>query len=143
MRLNRLFRGASIASVLTAALAFATGIAVAQSTDDAQKSGEAWLSLIDNQKYADSWKDASSYFRMRVPEQQWVAMVKGVRGPLGSMKSRTVQSATATKSLPGAPDGDYVVIIFQASYQNKASAVETLTVMKDGGQWRSAGYFIR
>jgi len=45
--------------------------------------------------------------------------------------------------MPGAPDGNYAVIVFDTSFQSKASAVETLTVMADGEKWRAAGYFIR
>jgi hypothetical protein len=124
-------------------LAAAMLLAAIPSNDEAQASGEAWLALIDNAKYAESWKEASSYFRGRVPEKQWVEMVKGVRAPLGKLVSRKQQSITFAKSLPGAPDGSYAVIVFRASYANKASAIETLTLMVDGDKWRAAGYFIR
>lgn len=116
---------------------------VAQSSGEASQRGEAWLALIDNQKYADSWSEASSYFRARVPRQQWIDMVKGVRAPLGSLKSRALKNTTTAKSLPGAPDGEYTVLQYETSYQNKANAVETLTLMNDSGKWRCAGYYIR
>jgi hypothetical protein len=55
-----------------------------------------------------------------------------------------LESATATHSLPGAPDGDYVVIKFASSFENKASAVETVTPMKDtDGKWHVSGYYIK
>jgi len=111
--------------------------------DQAAPSGEAWLKLVDNAKYADSWKEASSYFRSRVPEKTWVSMVQGVRAPLGSLVSRTQPSVTFAKTLPGAPDGNYALMQFQSSFQKKSSAVEMLTLMAEGDQWRVAGYFIR
>ena len=111
--------------------------------DQAAPSGLAWLKLIDDSKYADSWKEASAYFRMNVSEKDWVVKVKGVRGPLGALVSRNVATTTFAKTLPGAPDGNYAVMTLQTSFQNKASAVETLTVMADGEKWRVAGYFIR
>ena len=47
-------------------------------------------------------------------------------------------------SLPGAPDGEYVVIQMETSFENKASAVETITPMRDSdGEWRVAGYYIK
>ncbi len=47
-------------------------------------------------------------------------------------------------SLPGAPDGEYVVIQIQTSFENKKSAVETITPMLDkDGRWRVSGYQIR
>ena len=124
-------------------LIFAAVLFAAPLNDQAASSGEAWLGLIDNGKYADSWREASSYFRSRVPEKAWVSMVQGVRAPLGALVSRSQPSVTFAKTLPGAPDGNYALMQFQTSFQNKANAVETLTVMADGEKWRAAGYFIR
>ena len=46
--------------------------------------------------------------------------------------------------MPGAPDGRYVVVQYDTVFENKASAVETVTPMADpDGVWRVAGYFIR
>jgi len=128
----------AVFSLIFAALLFA-----APANDQAASSGEAWLKLVDGGKYADSWKEASAYFRSRVPEKTWVSMVQGVRAPLGSLVSRSQPSVTFAKTLPGAPDGNYALMQFQTSFKNKASAVETLTVMADGDQWRVAGYFIK
>jgi hypothetical protein len=38
---------------------------------------------------------------------------------------------------------NYAVIVFDTSFENKASAMEQLTVVAEGDQWRMAGYFIR
>ena len=70
-------------------------------------------------------------------------MVSAVRGPLGEKRSRKLKSVNRMKTLPGAPDGNYAVMQFDASFANKANAVETLTVMEDAGQWRASGYFIK
>ncbi len=122
---------------------FAALLFAAPVNDQAAPNGEAWLKLIDNAKYTESWKGASSYFRSRVPEKTWVSMVQGVRAPLGSLLSRSQPSVTFAKTLPGAPDGNYALLQFQTSFHKKSSAVETLTLMAEGDQWRVAGYFIR
>ncbi len=126
-----------------AAIIFAAVLFAAPLNDQAVPSGLAWLKLVDSGKYADSWREASTYFRSRVPEKQWIPMVQGVRTPLGALVSRKQRSPTFTTTLPGAPDGNYAVIVFDTSFQNKASAMEQLTVMADGEKWRVAGYFIR
>ena len=42
------------------------------------------------------------------------------------------------------PDGQYVVIQFTSSFENKKSAIETITPMLDpDGQWRVSGYYIK
>jgi hypothetical protein len=54
-----------------------------------------------------------------------------------------VESAQYRTSLPGAPDGEYVVIRFKTEFENKKEAYETVTPMKDkDGEWRVSGYYI-
>lgn len=103
-----------------------------------------WLGLIDSGRYGQSWKDASGYFRGAVTEKGWDASLRGVREPLGKVLSRDVQTAREAASLPGAPDGHYVVIELRTSFAAKASAIETVTFTQErDGTWRAAGYFIR
>ena len=67
-----------------------------------------------------------------------------MRSPLGAVQSREVASHDYRTTLPGAPDGQYVVFQFTTSFEHKANAVETVTAMQgDEGDWRVAGYFIR
>lgn len=121
--------------------------AVAQNADKekaAVASAEKWLALVDEGRYAESWKQASSYFREQVSEQQWEQAAQKARKPLGKLVSRQLNNQQYRTSLPGAPDGEYVVMQFDTSFANKKSAVETVTVMIDkDGAWRAAGYFIR
>jgi hypothetical protein len=110
----------------------------------AESAALAWLSLVDAGNYAQSWSAASTLFRQKVPESQWQSAAAGARAPLGSLKSRKVQSATLKNSLPGAPDGEYVVVQFASSFEHKASAIETVTPMKDvDGKWHVSGYYIK
>ena len=126
-----------------ASMIFAAVLLAAPVNDQAAPSGLSWMKLIDSARYVDSWREASTYFRLRVPQKQWVNMVQSVREPLGALISRKQRSISFVTTLPGAPDGNYAVIVFDSSFKNKASAVETLTVMAAGDQWRTAGYLIR
>ncbi len=110
----------------------------------AVSSAERWLRVIDEGKYAESWKDAAEPFRNAVTQAQWEQSLQAVRKPLGRSLSRTIQSKTYKTSLPGAPDGEYVVIQFTTSFEKKKSAVETVTPMRDrDGTWRVSGYYIK
>lgn len=105
---------------------------------------EKWLAMIDEGKYAESWQEAASYFKNAVSQKQWEQSLQGVRTPLGKVVSRKVLSASYTTSLPGAPDGEYVVIQFTTSFLAKKSATETVTPMIDkDGKWRVSGYYIK
>jgi len=117
---------------------------VADKEKAAIAAAEQWLAFLDAGQYAKTHDEAASYFRGAVPKDQWTQQIQGVRDPLGPLKSRKVKNTTYATSLPGAPDGEYVVIIFEASFDNKASALETVTPMLDrDGQWRVSGYYIK
>jgi hypothetical protein len=110
----------------------------------ATESANHWLSLIDGGSYADSWDVAAPVFKGAVQKAQWAKMLEATRAPLGKVVSRSVKSAVYTTSLPGAPDGQYVVIRYETSFEHKKSAVETVTPsLGEDGQWRISGYFIR
>ena len=67
-----------------------------------------------------------------------------VRKPLGRVLSRKLKTATFETSIPAAPDGQYVVIQYDTSFENKKAAVETVTPMlDDDGKWRVSGYYIQ
>ena len=112
--------------------------------DEARKSAEHWLDLVDGGKYGESWLSAAGYFKAAVSKERWEHSLNAVRRPLGDLVSRELKSAKYLKSLPGAPDGEYVVLQFETSFANKKTAVETVTPMLDkDGVWRVSGYYIK
>ena len=124
-----------------------SAVAVPAASDAERRATDAsliWLGLIDNGQYAESWKNASDYFRRAITEKGWDVLLRVERDPLGKVLSRDIQATKEATSLPGAPDGHYVVIELQTSFSAKASAIETVTFMEErDGTWRAAGYFIR
>ena len=110
----------------------------------AVSAAEKWLSLVDEGKYGESWKEAAEYFRNALTQEQWEQSAQAVRKPLGKLVTRKMKSTTYKTSLPAAPDGEYVVIAFLSSFENKKSAIETVTPMMDkDGKWRVSGYYIK
>ena len=113
-------------------------------TKSAQRAAETWLGHVDAGEYAASWQEASPYFQGAVTEQVWAASLHGIRKPLGKVISRTLQSAQHTQSVPGAPDGHYVVMQFATRFEHKQAAVETVTFLHEkDGTWKAAGYHIK
>ena len=131
------------------ALLLIAPLAVTSAQDDtdvsaAEAAATDWLSLTDGGQYVESWQASSSFFRAAITAEDWTAALEGARASFGALNSRETASAQYSTSLPGAPDGEYVVFEFNASFVNKQRAVETVTVMRDlDGTWRVAGYFIR
>ena len=110
----------------------------------AQRAATAWLALTDGGKYAESWDSAAALIKAAITKPGWEKALKSARSPLGALKSRKLKSATFARSLPGAPDGEYVVIQFDARFESKAAAIETITPMHEkDGSWRVSGYYIK
>jgi predicted lipoprotein len=113
-------------------------------TTPAMAVAESWLVYVDKGHYAESWEDSAAYFRGAVPKSQWETTLAQARGPLGIAIARKVRSATYTRSLPGAPEGEYVVIQYDTRFENRPQSVETVTPMREkNGTWKVAGYHIR
>ena len=136
-----------IALLIGLSLVLMAGISVAHGSGNekaAIASAEKWLAAVDEGKYAESWQEAAAYFRNAVTKEQFEQSMLAVRKPLGRLVSRKVRSATYKTSLPGVPDGKYVIIKFETAFEHKASAIETVTPMFDkDGKWRVSGYFIK
>ena len=119
-----------------------------QKIEDAKKqaveAAEAWLALIDQEKYGDGWEAAATFLKNAVSKEDFMKSLTAVRKPLGNVTTRKLSSKHYRTSLPGAPDGQYVVIQFETSFENKKESVETITPMLDKDKtWKVSGYFIK
>jgi len=127
-----------------AARARAADPAASPAEKAAEASARAWLALVDDGKYGESWDAAATMFRSAVTKAGWESALDGVRKPLGKVLSRKLRGAKSMTDLPGAPPGEYVVIQYDTSFANRASATETVTPMKEkDGSWRVSGYYIK
>jgi hypothetical protein len=109
------------------------------SPDDRAKQ---WLSLIDDQNYADAYKQMGAAARDKVSEQNFAAKIGGTRTPLGAMSSRTLKDINVAKTLPGMRDGQYTIVRYDSAFAHKAAAIESVTLESENGAWSVVGYFI-
>lgn len=101
-----------------------------------------WLTLIDDQNYADSYKQLGAGARSKISADAWSSKVSGVRTPLGAMTSRALKDVKLTKTLPGMRDGQYATVRYDSAFAHKAAAVESVTLISENGAWSVIGYFI-
>lgn len=105
---------------------------------------QSWLALVDAGDHAASWHNASVLFQNAVDKQQWATVAKDARQRHGDFISRSVKSVSYTTSLPEAPAGEYVVIIFNSEFEKAKTVTEAVTPMLgEDGKWRVAGYYIQ
>ena len=136
-----------VLGVIVAGFIFTMAPARAQDVDKVEKAEAAalaWLALTDAGDYPGSWDHSAGSFQASISKPNWIHAVGNVRQPLGGLISRKVKSATFTRSLPGAPDGEYVVIQYDTQFEHKNGAIETVTpLLEKDGSWKVSGYFIK
>ena len=105
---------------------------------------EAFLTFVDAGDPAGSREVAGPFFQSKVTSQQWRTIMTSVREPLGAAQQRSLVSVQRATTLPGAPEGEYELLLFETRFENgTAPMVETLVMMKGKDGWEMTGYFIR
>ena len=140
-QISALMRTATVLFLLTVGV---PSVASAEEPEvAAEQAALSWLSLLDGEQYFATWNSAAALFKDQLTPVEWQKAAFAARTPFGALRSRHLKRATYATSLPGAPDGEYVVLEFDSVFDHKAAAVETVTPMLDDGVWRVGGYFIR
>jgi len=140
MRILTLF----IISLISLTPSFAQEVNTSDKQKQAVVAAQEWLVKLDNRKYIETWQEAGDLLKNVVTKEEWEKSISAPREMLGSVEKRIVKSIEYKTELAGAPDGEYVVIEFETSFQNKKSAIETVTPYKGkDGEWRVVGYYIK
>ena len=111
--------------------------------EQARTAARAWLALLDGYEFEESWRAAGEMLKGTVTQEEFATKMSATLGPLGAVSSRGAKSSEHSTTLPGAPDGEYVVLKFDTVFKNEQSAVETVVLRKEpDGLWRVSGYRI-
>jgi len=114
----------------------------AQDDAPARAAGEKWLALIDQAKYKDAWKQANQNYKSQTTAAEWEGQIRSMRGAAGTLKERKFTASRHSKTVPGAPDGDYTILEFSTAFEKKAKAMEILVLSQERGAWAVAGYSV-
>lgn len=134
--------------LLMSVIILSTIVCTSSSNPEAETAAVAvakdWLTLVDRERYGEGWDEAAQYFKTALTREKWQQAMRAARKPFGKNISRELKSKHYRTSLPGAPDGEYVVIQFSASFSHKKLALETITPMLEkDGKWRVSGYYMK
>jgi len=119
----------------------------------ALNAAQSWVALVDSGRYAESWNNSTQYAKDKLPKEKWTQICESARKPLGRNTSRKLKSKKYLTFLPGyheltprpgAPKGEYVMIEFKSSFENRDSVIEVITPMLEkDGQWRVSDYMMK
>ena len=112
-------------------------------TDNAQ-AANAWLKLIDEGKFGESWDAGSKTFQLTIKRDEWIKAEEKLRKPLGTVVSRKLLQQLPKENPKGLPAGYYMVLIYETDFSNRPKANELLTmVLESDKQWRTLTYQAR
>lgn len=107
----------------------------------AQKASESWMLLWDAGKYAETYKELSSYSKKAFDDKAWFAYWTTARKPFGKLKSRKILNISLVKSLEGMPERSDAVFKYLSSFENKEDVFETFSlILEKDGTWREISY---
>ena len=146
----RLLIGAILMSLALALLAvvagpqlsspgIATPPVTAEASDAAvEAAARRWLALVDEGRWAESWAATATSFRTLNTSAVWAAASEKVRTPLGAVRKRTLLSHD---SVPAPPQG-YEVVKFRTDFANRMGVTETVSLDREGDDWRVVGIYL-
>lgn len=125
----------AFASMSGSADAPAAAPSTAPAESPAVVAARTWLALVDKRDWNTSWEATGQAFKALNTAETWARVASQVQGPLGAVKSRVLVSE---ETVPAPPYG-YQMVKFRTDYANKPGAIETLSLVREGGSWRVVG----
>ena len=104
---------------------------------DASRAARDWLALVDAQKWQESWAATGADFRKANSVANWQAAGEQVHAKLGPAQSRELLSDFDTPS-----SNDVRAVRFRTIFADHQGKTETLSLNREGGQWRVAGIYV-
>jgi hypothetical protein len=83
--------------------------------------GDHWLDLIDRGKFDESWIAAAVVLQEAITQKEWSADLAARQPKLGRTIMRERKSETYSKTLRGAPTGDYVIVTYLTKFEKDAA----------------------
>ena len=104
----------------------------------ATDAAKAFLARVDARDWAGSYAATGQKFRSVNTQALWAETSEKVYPPLGALRSRTLSYADY---VPAPPNGSWIVK-FHSSFANRASAIETLSLVREDGGYKVTGIFV-
>ena len=104
----------------------------------AARAAEAFLTLIDESRWAESYAATGTQFRKLNSLERWTELSEKVRPPLGTVLTRNL---VTNEFVPAPPEG-YQLVKFASSYADGTNQVESVSLEWEDGAWRVVGIVI-
>ncbi len=96
---------------------------------------------IDAGRYEKLYQEAADEWRKASTLDESKATFKTLRDKLGNVRTRELQTAREEQTSTGPISGHSLVVVYRTSFEH-GDGMETLTLLKHGGRWYLARYFV-
>ena len=111
--------------------------AVADLDAERESAARQWLALVDRSDWEASYAAARSAFRDANTLANWRDASQQARVPLGALISRKAVGFADVPSNEG-----YQVVRFETDFENRRGVIETVSLQREDGVLKVAGYYI-
>ncbi len=109
-----------------------------------------WLQILDENRYDEAWNLCNSDLQAEVEQAEWVGGLEQVRKPLGMPIKRVTTKLVPTDSLPDAPEGRYLVLVFKTEFMNIEFPMTEVVILEknrdlsvdDPSAWTVSSYYL-
>jgi hypothetical protein len=109
----------------------------------AERQALGFLGYLDQGRFPESYAYTGMLIRSSVDRDTFAQKVESARNGTGAFVGRNLMDASYTTSVPGAPEGQYVILHYAASFANRQDTVETVTLALAKNYWWVSGYYIK
>jgi len=99
--------------------------------------------MIDSRKAEAAYAQASTLLRVSRDQQEWSQTINRSYALLGPVQERTLVAVRSVQTFPKLPDGEYLIVQFNAQTAHKSKAAEVILLHQQGSDWLVADYSIR
>ncbi len=104
----------------------------------------AWLKLLDQGSFAESWRQASPAFQKAVTQADWERGVAQARSAYEPFGERRLIGAVWANDPAQQEEPERVTFQYQVRVKGDRTLNETVTLSRaSDGKWRGLGYFIK
>lgn len=96
------------------------------SRDALMDKADSFLGLLDQGLYDEAWLTTSPHFQGLTNHQAWLFKQRLIRSAYGRLVSREFSRLDYRRSYLHSPDGEYAIIQFKSTFDNKTHTVETI-----------------
>ncbi len=139
MKIRTLVAITSIYILLSAAIGHSSVLLSA----DAVTAAERFARMIDSSNSSAAYSQASPLLRLAQSEQEFAAGIERAHLLLGPVQQRQLTALRSIGTYPRLPDGDYLIVQFEARTLYKNKAAEVILLRHQDGAWLVADYSIR